>query len=95
MTPAEKIAASKPLRKCREVLNGSPRDYPWTCLVRHARLSLRLSLRDVAASVGMSIAGLSQVERGAETTLRTARKLAVFFGMRLEDLWPALRSTDE
>ncbi len=92
MTPAEKAAAAKPPRK-----NGplpkerSKRRYPWDCLVRAMRISLRLAMRDVAKGCGLSIAGLSEIERGTDPQLTTARKLATFFGKTIEEIWPQLR----
>jgi DNA-binding XRE family transcriptional regulator len=86
MTPAEKLASLKPWR--REPRNGVYRRVVWDCKVREIRESLRVSIRDVAKAVKMSVTALWQIEMGGETTLSTARKLTVFFGKTVEELWP-------
>lgn len=93
MTPAEKVAATKRHKSQRPIVArfGLARKYPWKCRIRDARLALRLSLRDVATGAKLSIAGLSEIERGTDPRLTTARRLAVFFGSTVEQLWPELR----
>ncbi len=94
MTPAEKAAAAKKPAKCKPLLGKrSVRAYPWACTLREARQALRLSLRDVAGGCDLSIAGLSEIERGTDPQLSTARRLATFFGKTVEELWPANRKT--
>lgn len=84
MTPAEKLSKSKPWR--REPRNKV--QVRWKCRLREFREELRLSLRDVASAVGLSITGILAVEMGGETQLVTARKLCVFFGRHLQEIWP-------
>lgn len=81
-TPAERAAAKK---KPRGV--GPARARRWKCGVRLLRESMGLSLRDVERETGVSNATLSHVERGCDTTLRTALRLAAFFGVPVEVLW--------
>lgn len=88
-TRAEQVAASKPPRRTP----GSkrpPQSRVWRCLVREARLALRLSIRDVAPEVGLSVTGLWQVEHGTDPQLTTARRVAAFYGRTVEELWPGL-----
>lgn len=90
MTPAEKLAARKPWRR-RCPRNGTPlRKVVWTCRIREFREALRISMRDVAAAVGRSLAGLHVIEMGSDPMLTTARRLAEFFGKSIEELWPKL-----
>lgn len=92
MTPAQRAAAAKKPRKCSEPSKTrSMRKYPWICLLREKRQALRLSLRDVALGAGLSIAGLSMIELGTDPQLTTARTLATFFGVSVEELWPRHR----
>lgn len=87
MTPAEKLAASKPPRRTKPAKPRYGRAYPWDCRCRQARQSHRLSLRDVATAVKLSIAGLCEIERGSDPQLTTARRLAAFYGRTVEELW--------
>lgn len=64
--------------------------------LRRARRERGLSLRDVAPVIGMSISYMSDLERGikADPSLAVARKLADFYGMTLDDLFPEEASND-
>ena len=88
MTPAEKLAKSKPWR--REPRNKARRYGRWDCRVRAAREELRLSLRTVAEHLGYSVTALHQIEHGGDPMLSTARKIADFFGKPVEELWPKM-----
>lgn len=90
-TPAQTLAAKKMNhRKPNPSTAGAPiRNAPWKCYVREVRLSLRLSLKDVAEAVSLSITALHQIEHGTDPMLTNARKLADFFGRGIEQLWPA------
>ncbi len=80
------------MHPCKPIGKRDPRRYPWICLVRARRQELRLALRDVAQGCSLSIAGLSEIERGREPELWTARRLADFFGLSVEELWPSRRT---
>ena len=85
-SPALKLAEAKPSR--REPRNkAEPRAAVWDCRLRQLRESLRLSLRDVARAVGLSVTALHQIEHGSDPMLTTAAKLAAFFGKDIGDLW--------
>lgn len=91
MTPAELLAASKPRRRAKR--NGppaGPRTAVWAAAIRHRREALNLSMRDVAAAVGLSLPCYWSVEHGTDPMLTTARRIAAFFGATVEELWPAL-----
>ncbi len=92
MTPAEKMARDKKPRACKPIGQRDPRRYPWICLVRARRQKLRLSMRDVAEGVDMTVAAIFAIERGSEVRLDTARKLADFFGEAIESIWPSRRT---
>ena len=87
MTPAERLAKSKPWRRPPRN-KAEPRTPAWVCRVRERREALRLSLRDVAGAVRLSVTALHQIEHGGDPQLTTARRLADFFGATVEDLWP-------
>lgn len=90
MTPAELLAASHPWKRSPRNTNAPPRTKRkpvWVCTLRERREALRLSLRNVAAALGMSLAGLHRVEKGDDVMLTTAKKLAVFYGVGVEELW--------
>lgn len=85
MTPAERLAAGKrPADRRRH----APRRKVWECLVGDVRVALRLTLKDVAAATGLSVACLWEVEQGSDPQLTTARRLAAFFGKTVEEVWP-------
>lgn len=86
-TPAEKLSVNKgPARKARAAANG----WSLICRCREIRNDLGLTIRDVAAATGISNPCICDVERGAETTISTARKLAKFYGKTIDWLWPEL-----
>lgn len=89
MTPAEKLSKAKPWRRDpRNKGSGAPRKVFWVCRIRDRREALRLSLRDVAGAVRLSVTALHQIEHGTDPQLTTARRLAEFFGCGVEELWP-------
>ena len=91
MTPAERLAASKPRQRPKR--NGpaaGPRNLVWVTTLHARREALDLSMRDVAAAAGMSVTNYWAVEKGASLNLKAARRIADFFGATVEDLWPAL-----
>lgn len=85
MTPAEKLAKSKPRRKLRA--KPHQRTSPWDCGITALRHELRISLDDVAKAVEISKTALWQIEHGTDPMLTTAAKLAAFFGRTVEQLW--------
>lgn len=88
-TPAEYLSSKKPWRRApRNVVQVRHR--VWKCLIREKREALRLSLRDVAAAIHLSVTALWQIEMGTDPQLTTARKLAAFFGCLTDELWPCL-----
>ena len=90
MTPAEKLASKKPRQRAPR--NHVPtRRVVWSCQIRELREALRMSIRDTAQAVGMSVSALWQIEMGGDLVLTTARKLAEFFGRTTDELWPAKR----
>ena len=82
MTPAEQLASTKKPR-------GKRTYSAHNCNVARHRLSLGLTIRDVQVATGLSIGFISQVEHGCEISLTNARKIATFFGLSIDELWPA------
>jgi DNA-binding XRE family transcriptional regulator len=60
----------------------------WRCRLREYRTRLGLSQTEVARTVGLSRPQLVSVENGQNTMLSTAVKLAEFYGVAVEVLWP-------
>ena len=90
MTPAQKLAASKPWRgRAQTKPNGKPhvRKRVWQCGLRAIREAHRLSLADVATAVGMTVSGLHEIELGANPRLDTVAKLTTFFGVDVWSIW--------
>ena len=85
LAPYERLARKIRRRQPRR----AARCHPLICLVRGLRREARLTMRDVAQGSGVC-APLSDIERGANTTLTTAFKLAAFFGKPVEELWKLL-----
>jgi transcriptional regulator with XRE-family HTH domain len=51
------------------------------------RKAMGLTLRDVSKATGISLASVNRAERGRETTLSNAKKIAAFFGQPVDDIW--------
>lgn len=70
--------------------NGSEkgRKCVWHCTIRERRRALNLTIRDIANDVGLTTSAISVIERGSDPQLSTASKLAAFFGVSIQDLWP-------
>lgn len=86
-TPAEELAAAKSAAPAR--ITPARKDGVLICKCRELRQSLRLTIADVVMATGISAAGYHAIEQGCETTITTARKLSVFFGRSIDELWPA------
>lgn len=89
MTPAERVAKRK---KPSPRAPWGTKEFvgKWQCGLRACRQSLGLTLADVSAAVGLSIAGLQRIEVGIDPILSNARKLADFYGKSVEELWTEL-----
>jgi DNA-binding XRE family transcriptional regulator len=83
MTPAEKLARTKPKPKSTD-----RRMAKWRCTVADYRTRLRLTHRDVCSAIGVSTGFLVGIERGEDVRLTNAVALAAFFGATIQDLWP-------
>lgn len=88
MSPADKLAATKrPKAQAKPGKGGNRRKHPWTCKARELRQSKRLSMRDVADALNLSVAGYYEIEHGGDPLLTTARDIANFFGTTTDELW--------
>lgn len=92
MSPAEKVAASKPPKPKSK---GSPRGAipTWVSRLRETRSALGLTMAEAAAGVELSIGGLCFLEYGADPHLTTALRIAEFYGKSIKELWPELAAT--
>lgn len=86
-TPAEELAAKKAAKPAK--VTPARQDGVLICKCRELRQSLKLTIADVVMATRISAAGYHAIEQGCETTITTARKLSVFFGMPIDELWPA------
>jgi DNA-binding XRE family transcriptional regulator len=91
MTPAEELASRKQRKRPKRNNGKEPRKVVLSCAVRDRREALNLSLRDVAAGVGLSISGLHAIEYGCDVQMTTALRLCKFFGCQQCDLWTELQ----
>lgn len=88
-TPAEKAASKK-----RRRLPGSgssayaKRFNNVACNVRPIRKSLGLSMEDVAIAIETSVSVIHAIEHGSDLRMTTAKKIAVYFGRSMSELWP-------
>jgi len=89
-SPAGRLAASKP-RAARKYRHGVPRfNVVYQTTILEHRNALGLTMRDVAAAVGLSLTGMFAVEHGGNVELRHAMDIAEFFGVTIETLWRKL-----
>ena len=80
MSPAESLAAD---REPRRLATDAPSP------LRACRTRLSLSLSRVADAVGVSVGYLSGIELGNNLpSLTVARRLARFYGVPIDELWP-------
>lgn len=87
MSPAEKFAKSRVKSPTRaEPWAGRKRS--WKCLLMPMREKLGLTIRDVAEGTGIDNVTISAVEHGVNLRLTTARDIAAFFGVTVEEMWP-------
>lgn len=77
---AKRKAAKPPPKQYRKVI--------WRCRLNEMRNKLGLSMREVEAATKITTATITQVERGMDLNLTTARALAAFFGVAVEEMWP-------
>lgn len=75
-SPAEKLAA----KLAKKPKSGGP--------LNKLRESLNLTLREVSDGAGVSAATVCRCEDGKTPDLATARALARFFGVSIDDLFP-------
>lgn len=85
-SPAETLASSKTVS--RRIPQGIERKKVWHCLLREKRTALRLTLRDVAEAVGISVTALQAIDTGGELCLTNAKKIAAFFCVTIDEMWP-------
>lgn len=82
-SPAEILAIEKRRRRKRVV----PKDRVYECHLFEARVSLNLTLREVAAALKMSLNSIHLIEQGSNLKLNTALKIARFYGKTVDELW--------
>jgi DNA-binding XRE family transcriptional regulator len=62
----------------------------WKCRLAEMRAESGLSLRDLEAATGVTNATLCYAEKGADVNLSTAVKIARFFCVPVETIWPEM-----
>lgn len=90
MTPAEQCARAKAEATRGPRNQKELRDAKWRCRLREARERVGLTLGDVAGAMKMSKCSMHRIEHGSDLRHTTARKLAAFFGVGVDELWPEL-----
>lgn len=85
MSPAEKLAESK-----KSDARKPGRKVVFKCNIIEYRKKLGLTIKDVAKGTGLTRSSISVIERGSDPQLSSVCKIAFFFGVKIEELWPAL-----
>ena len=83
---AQKTAEESPRK--RERRNGVEHRKIWVCNLRFLRDKHNLTMDQVAAGVSLSKTAYWQIEHGSDPMLTSAKRIADFFGQRLEAIWP-------
>lgn len=88
MTPAERYASAKVQG---ENAHRKPlENRVWVCKLREIRDRVGLTLDDVAEALDLTRSLVHRLEHGHETTLAHARRVAAFFGVTVEEMWPQM-----
>jgi len=88
MTPAEKLAKEKSWKRSPRNKADFPGKVQWPDNgLREIRESLRLSLREVAKAVGLSINSYWCIEKGRDLVMTNAVKIAAFYGKPVTEIW--------
>lgn len=87
MTPAEKLASSRPRKRAPRNLKPYKRKVSWRCHCREVRMGLRLSFDEVVKALKLSRTAYWQIEKGGDPMLTTALRIAAFYGKPVTDLW--------
>lgn len=87
MTPAEKLAASRPRKREPRNLKPYKRKVSWNCRCRDVRMDLRLSFDEVVKALKLSRTAYWQIEKGGDPMLTTALRIAAFYGKPVTELW--------
>lgn len=88
MTPAEKLASSRPIKREPRNLKPYKRKVTWRCECRSVRMGLRLSFDEVVKALKLSRTAYWQIEKGGDPMLTTALTIAAFYGKTVTELWP-------
>lgn len=87
---AQDVADKSPRK--RERRNGVEHKKVWVCNLRYLRDKHNLTMDQVAAGVLLSKTAYWQIEHGSDPMLTSARRIADFFGQRIETIWPDMQS---
>lgn len=85
-SPAQEVSDKSQRQRSRR--NGVVHKKVWVCNLRYLRDKHNLSMDQVAAGVSLSKTAYWQIEHGGDPMLTSARRIADFFGQRIEMLWP-------
>ena len=72
MTPAEKLAAKRPIKRPPRNLKKYTRKVTWSCHCRAVRMELRLSMDEVVKALKLSKTAYWQFEKGGDPMLMIA-----------------------
>lgn len=86
-TPAERMAAAK-VHRPKPPTADRQRKVCWVCRIAEVRERLGLTTEDVASATGISSTSIWAIEKGVNPRLTNARRIATFFGMTVEEMWP-------
>jgi DNA-binding XRE family transcriptional regulator len=89
MSLAEQLAASKQAKGLQgeDAVLGQYKP-KWETTLESERVRLKLSVSEVARTIGLSTPGLIRIEKGvSDPRVSTARLLAAFYGKPIESLW--------
>ena len=84
--PAQAMADESPRK--RERRNGVEHAKVWVCNLRFLRDKHNLTMDQVALGVSLSKTAYWQIEHGSDPMLTSAKRIAEFFGQRVETIWP-------
>lgn len=88
-SPAELVAKMKPATAKKMV---RVRNRPHNPILLAERERLGLTLVEVSSGIAaiqeLSVTAIMSAERGYDVRLSTAKTLAAFYGMTIEELWP-------
>jgi len=91
VTPAEILAATRPIKRSPRNLKPYARKVSWVCHCRTIREGLKLSFDEVVRALKISRTAYWQIEKGGDLMLTTATRIATFYGKEVSELWTPIK----